>query len=101
VLPYARGGIVAGIVLGLGRALGETMAVTLVIGNADGIPHSFTAPGQTIASLIANEFFEANVLERPALVYAALVLLVITLAVNVGARFLLARFQRGMGGRVE
>jgi phosphate transport system permease protein len=101
VLPYARGGIVAAIVLGLGRALGETMAVTLTIGNANGIPSSFLGPGQTISSLIANEFFEAGPLERPALVYAALVLLVITLAVNVGARFILARFQRGMGGKVE
>lgn len=102
VLPYARGGIVAGIVLGLGRALGETMAVTLTIGNANGIPKSFLAPGQTIASLIANDFFEAfDPLERPALLYAALVLLIITLAVNVGARFILARFQRGMGEKVE
>jgi phosphate transport system permease protein len=102
VLPYARGGIVAGIVLGLGRALGETMAVTLVIGNANVIPNSFLGPGQTIASLIANDFFENfNPLERPALLYAALVLLVITLVVNVGARLLLARFQRGMGVKVE
>lgn len=102
VLPYARGGIVAAIVLGLGRALGETMAVTLTIGNSNGIPNSFIAPGQTIASLIANDFFEAfDPLERPALVYAALVLLVITLCVNIGARFILARFQRGMGGKVE
>jgi len=102
ILPYARGGIVAGVVLGLGRALGETMAVTLVIGNSNGVPNSFIAPGQTIASLIANDFFESfYALERPALVYAALVLLVITLAVNVLARFLLARFQRGMGAKVE
>jgi phosphate transport system permease protein len=102
VLPYARGGIIAGVVLGLGRALGETMAVTLCIGNANGIPTSLIAPGQTIASLIANDFFENfDPLERPALVYAALVLLLITLAVNVGARFLLARFERGMGVKVE
>lgn len=102
VLPYARGGIVAGVILGLGRALGETMAVTMVIGNANQIPDSLIAPGQTIASLIANDFFEAFYpLERPAMIYAALVLLAITLAINVGARFLLARFQREMGGKVE
>lgn len=96
ILPYARGGIVAGVVLGLGRALGETMAVTMVIGNANAIPKSLISPGQTIASLIANDFFEASTpLEVPALLEAALVLLIITLVVNIGARGILARFQRG------
>lgn len=101
VLPYARSGIVAGVVLGLGRALGETMAVTLVIGNSNHIPLSLFSQGQTIASLIANEFTEAGPAEISALIEAALVLLVITLVVNVGARWVLARFQATRGGTVE
>jgi phosphate transport system permease protein len=102
VLPYARSGIVAGIVLGLGRALGETMAVTLVIGNANIIPNSLFSQGQTIASLIANEFTEASgPLELSALIEAGLVLLAITLVINVGARWALARFQSGQRGAVE
>jgi phosphate transport system permease protein len=98
VLPYARGGIFAGIVLGLGRALGETMAVTLVIGNTNQVPQSLFSPAQTISTLLANQFFEAvNSTERAALIEAGLVLLVITLLVNVAARFILSRFERGRG----
>ncbi|HEY1199207.1 MAG TPA: phosphate ABC transporter permease subunit PstC [Thermoplasmata archaeon] len=102
VLPYARSGIIAGIVLGLGRALGETMAVTLVIGNNNVLPTSLFSQGQTIASLIANDFFEAaSPNEVPALLEAALILLLITLAINLGARFILARFQAGRGVGAE
>jgi phosphate transport system permease protein len=102
VLPYARSGIVAGAVLGLGRALGETMAVTLVIGNTNSIPTSLFSQGQTIASLIANEFTEASgPLELSALIEAGLILLLITLAINIGARSILARFQSGRGVGLE
>jgi len=102
ILPYARSGIVAGAVLGLGRALGETMAVLFVIGNHTVIVNSLLAQGQTIPSLIANVWFENNTtLERPALVYAALVLLVITLAINLGARLVLTRSQAGRGAAAE
>jgi len=102
VLPYARAGIFASIVLGLGRALGETMAVTLVIGNVNAIPTSLLSPGQTIATLLANQFFEAvDPTERAALIEAGLVLLVITLLVNVVARGILSRFQRGRGVGLE
>jgi phosphate transport system permease protein len=102
VLPYARSGIIAGIVLGLGRALGETMAVTLVIGNSPYLPKSLFSQGQTIASLIANDFFEqATPLELPALIEAGLILLVLTLAINIGARVVLARFQAGRGVGAE
>lgn len=98
VLPYARGGIFAAIVLGLGRALGETMAVTLVIGNTNAIPTSLFSGAQTISTLLANQFFEAvNSTERSALIEAGLVLLVITLLVNVVARTILSRFERGRG----
>jgi phosphate transport system permease protein len=102
VLPYARSGIVAGIVLGLGRALGETMAVTLVIGNRNAIPTSLFSQGQTISSLIVNDFFEAATpQELPALLEAGLVLLVITLVINISARLTLARFQSGRGVGLE
>ena len=60
VIPYARSGIIGGIILGLGRALGETMAVTMLIGNRHEISASLFAPGYTMASLIANEFSEAT-----------------------------------------
>ena len=60
VLPYARVGVIGGVMLGLGRALGETMAVTFVIGNAHRISASLLAPGTTISASIANEFTEAE-----------------------------------------
>jgi phosphate transport system permease protein len=102
VVPYARSGIVAGIVLGLGRALGETMAVTLVIGNKNAIPTSLFSQGQTITSLLANDFFEAvSPRETSALIEAALVLLVITLSINIAGRLVLARFQAGRGVGAE
>ncbi len=98
VIPYARTGIIAGIVLGLGRALGETMAVTLVIGNSNHLFSSLLSPGQTIASLIANQFTEASgPLELSALIEAGLILFVLTLAINLGARGILSRFERGRG----
>jgi phosphate transport system permease protein len=102
VLPYARSGIIAGCVLGLGRALGETMAVTLTIGNSNIFPTSLLSQGQTIPSLIANDFFErVSPLELPAFLEAALVLLAITLAINLGARVVLSRFQAGRGVGAE
>ena len=99
VLPYSQGGIAAGIALGLGRALGETMAVLLVIGNRFAIPSSLFSQGETIASLIANDFTEASgPLELSALIEAGLVLLLITLAINLAARAYLARSQVHEGG---
>src|SRR5204862_1778972 len=59
VLPYARIGVIGGVMLGLGRALGETMAVTFIIGNAHRVSASLLAPGTTISATIANEFTEA------------------------------------------
>jgi phosphate transport system permease protein len=92
VLPYARSGIIGGVILGLGRALGETMAVTMVIGNAHEISASLLKPGYTMASLIANEFAEAtNDLHVSALMAVGAVLFVITLLVNVIARWLVWR----------
>ena len=98
VLPYARSGIIGGIILGLGRALGETMAVTMLIGNRPQISSSLFAPGYTMASLIANEFSEAtNDLHVSALMAVAAVLLVVTLIVNALARWLVWRVTRASG----
>ena len=92
VLPYARSGIIGGIILGLGRALGETMAVTMVIGNRHEISASLFAPGYTMASLIANEFTEATSdLHVSALMAVGAGLFVVTIIVNVIARWLVWR----------
>jgi phosphate transport system permease protein len=96
VIPYARSGIVGAIILGLGRALGETMAVTMLIGNRHEIAASLFAPGYTMAAAIANEFAEAvENLHLAALAYVALVLFVVTVIVNAGARLLIWRVARG------
>ncbi len=95
VLGYARSGVVGGVFLGFGRALGETMAVTMVIGNGLQFAPSLFAPGQTLASLIANNYGEAiTQLDTSALVAAGFVLLVISLVVNVGARLLVRRLVK-------
>jgi phosphate transport system permease protein len=92
VVPYARSGIIGGIILGLGRALGETMAVTMVIGNRHELSASLLAPGYTMASLIANEFSEATTdLHLSALMAVGFVLFLITLIVNAIARWLVWR----------
>jgi len=100
VLPYARPGITGGAMLGLGRAIGETIAVTLVIGNAPQIGHSIFSQGYTLAAVIANEFGEAanNQTHRSALIAAGLVLFVLTLLVNVVARAFVARGTRNRRG---
>lgn len=95
VMGYARSGVIGGIFLGFGRALGETMAVTMVIGNGLQFAPSLFAPGQTLASLIANNYGEAiTQLDTSALVAAGFVLLVISLVVNVGARLLVRRLVK-------
>jgi len=96
VIPYAKSGIIGGIMLGLGRALGETMAVTMVIGNRAEISASLFAPGYTMASLIANEFSEAtNDLHLSALMAVGAILFVITLIINAIARWLVWRVSKG------
>jgi phosphate transport system permease protein len=95
VIPYAKSGIIGGLLLGLGRALGETMAVTLVIGNRLEISPSLLAPGYTMASLIANEFSEATSdLHLSALMAVGAILFVITLIVNAIARWLVWSVSR-------
>ena len=96
VLPYARNGITGGAMLGLGRAIGETIAITLVIGNAPQIGDTIFSQGYTLAAVIANEFGEAanNELHRASLIAAGLVLFVLTLVVNMIARAIVARHGR-------
>lgn len=105
VLSYGRSGILGAIILGLGRAIGETMAVTMVIGNAVGpnaMPASLFQPGQTLPSLIANGFLEAPTpLEKSAYMGAGLVLLLISLLINIIAHVMVSRVLKVKGGAVE
>jgi phosphate transport system permease protein len=92
VFPPSRPGIVSAVMLGLGRALGETIAVALIIGNTFDISaHVLTPGGNTIAANIANSFGEAGGLGRSALIASGLVLFVITLLVNLIARYVIFR----------
>lgn len=94
VLPYTRVAAVGGIFLGLGRALGETMAVTFVIGNAHRLSASLFAPGNSIASTLANEFTEAvGDVHTSALIALGLVLFMITFVVLAVAKVLLMRLE--------
>ena len=96
VLPPARSGIFGGCILALGRALGETMAVTMVIGNDPSINWSFLRQANTISSIIANEYGEADGLKLAALMELALILFATTLAVNLIARYLTRRMGVNM-----
>ncbi len=92
VLPYTKVGVIGGIMLGLGRALGETMAVTFVIGNAHRLSVSLFAPGNSIASALANEFTEAvGDLYTAALIELGLILFLITTIVLALAKLMLMR----------
>ncbi|HEY9622210.1 MAG TPA: phosphate ABC transporter permease subunit PstC [Crinalium sp.] len=93
LLPAGLSGIIGSIMLALGRALGETMAAAMLIGNANRISLSLLDPASTIASLIANQFSEASGLQVSSLLYAALVLMLLTLMVNILAEFIIHRFQ--------
>jgi len=105
VLSYGRSGIFGAVILGLGRAVGETMAVTMVIGNAIGPNAMFTSlfePGQTLPSLIANGYIDSQTpIETSAYVGAALVLIVISIIINVIAHVMMTRLLKVKGGAVE
>jgi phosphate transport system permease protein len=98
VLPTASGGIFGSLVLGFGRALGETMALAMLVGNANVYGWSLLSPGTTIAALLANHFPEAGPIEVRALMYAALVLLLMTLLVNALGSLIMARAGRDVKG---
>ncbi len=93
-LPYSYSGIFGGVLLAFGRALGETMAVTMVIGNSDFLPKSFLSPGNTIASVIANEFTEAaGRLHLSSLIELGLILFVLTAVTNILGDFVVKRMS--------
>ncbi len=96
-LPYARSGILGGVLLALGRALGETMAVTMLIGNANTLTFNILAPGNTMASLIANEFTEATgEVYLASLIEIALLLFAISTLINIGGKLVIKRMGAGL-----
>jgi len=98
VLPYAKSGIMGGVILGLGRALGETMAVTMVIGNRPEINASLFAPAHSMAAVIANEFTEATEeIYLSALIEIGLLLFLVTFVMNGLARLFIWSVARGPG----
>jgi phosphate transport system permease protein len=95
-IPYSISGIVAGIILSLGRALGETMAVTMLIGNTNTIPSNIFAPAQTIASIIANQFNEANnALHTSAMIELGLILLILSALINFAGKYIIKKLSVG------
>lgn len=94
VVPYAISGIFAGVLLSLGRAIGETMAVTMVIGNANVIPRSIFAPANTMASVIANEFAEASGdIHYAALIGVGITLFLLTTSINMIGRYIIKKLS--------
>ncbi len=91
VVPSARSGIVAGYILSFGRALGETMAVTMLIGNANVIPDGFFSTGNTMASVIANQFGEADGLKLSSLIAIGLLLFLMTGIINTIGKFIIKK----------
>lgn len=87
VFPMAGSGVFSAYILAIGRALGETMAVTMLIGNTNDIPDTLTATGNTMASIIANQFGEADGLKLSALIAIGLILFLITAIINMIGRF--------------
>jgi phosphate transport system permease protein len=98
LVPTASRGILGGIILGFGRALGETMALAMLAGNANTISVSLFSPANTLAALLANNFPEARGKEIGLLMYAAVVLLAITMVVNAIGSFIIQRASHGMEG---
>jgi len=93
ILPAAISAITGGVMLALGRAMGETMAVTMIIGNALNFNFSLLAPGNTISSMLANQFGEADGIQVSALMYAALILMLLTFVVNILAQWVVRRLS--------
>jgi len=106
IFPYSKTGLIGASILGLGRAVGETMAVTMLIGNATGIgaiPSSLFGPSQTMSSIIANEFVEASPasIHMPALIGIGLILLLIAIVINVIAHLLVTKMLKIKEGAIN
>ncbi len=93
IIPAAISGITGGVLLALGRAMGETMAVTMIIGNSNNFNWSIFAPSYTISSLLANQFGEADGSQVSSLMYAALILMILTLIINVFAQWIVRQLS--------
>ena len=98
MLPTASTGIFGALVLGFGRALGETMALAMLVGNSNQLSLSLFSPANTLAALLALNFPEANKIQEQALMYAAVILLAITLLVNICGEAVLRRATAGLSG---
>ena len=98
LLPCAAPGIIAAGILALGRAMGETMAVAMLIGNSQRFTASLFAPSSTLSALLANQFSEAEGIQISALMYAALILVVLTLGTNLLGEFVLRQTQKVTAG---
>ncbi|MGL5787970.1 MAG: phosphate ABC transporter permease subunit PstC [Bacteroidales bacterium] len=94
ILPNSGSGVFASYVLALGRALGETMAVTMLIGNTENIPKSLSATGNTMASIIANQFGEADGLKLSSLIAIGLLLFIITAIINFIGKIIISKFSK-------
>ncbi len=93
IIPASISGIAGGVLLALGRAMGETMAVTMIIGNSNNFSWSIFAPSYTISSMLANQFGEADGSQVSSLMYAALILMILTLCVNIFAQVIVKKFS--------
>ncbi len=93
ILPAALSGIAGGVLLGLGRAMGETMAVTMIIGNSNSFSWSILSPGYTISAMLANQFGEADGIQVSSLMYAAFILMILTLIVNILAQWVVRKLS--------
>jgi len=98
IIPTAAPGIVASTILAFGRAMGETMAVAMLIGNSQRLSWSLLSPSNTLAALLANQFAEAEGIQINALMYAATVLVLLTLVVNMAGEAFLRRTQKATAG---
>jgi len=98
ILPTAAPGIVASTILAFGRAMGETMAVAMLIGNSQRLSWSLLSPSNTLSALLANQFSEAEGIQVSALMYAALILVIMSLGVNIAGEAVLRRTQRSVVG---
>ncbi len=99
VFPHSRNGAVAAFMIGLGRGVGETIAVALVVGASPRVTANILGPGDTMASIIANQFGEASGIQRSALIGLGLLLLVLTMLIGILARIVLGQADRRSGAR--